>query len=154
MATEDDDFQVLSDKIFNILALFFALCVAVFDFCVVLVSYVCRTSWALAYPPLKTFWDMLVPILNSEQDDIAWLKAVANLITSGTFVILLALGVLIGVWILFLCCLGFRNPGVKSGSYAAKYQSANYGGNTPKGSTFAKFQSQGTKAGKHTGGQW
>lgn len=69
MATEDDDFQVLSDKIFNILALFFALCVAVFDFCVVLVSYVCRTSWALAYPPLKTFWDMLVPILNSEQDD-------------------------------------------------------------------------------------
>ena len=43
------------------------------------------------------------------------------------------------------CCFGFGRNGPRGGSFAARYQSSNYGGETPGGGWFACCQSRGMK---------
>jgi len=45
-----------------------------------------------------------------------------------------------------LNCLGFGRSGIRGDSFASEYQRRNYGGETPRGGTFAYAQSSGTKS--------
>ncbi|KAG9315589.1 hypothetical protein JVU11DRAFT_3227 [Chiua virens] len=150
----DIDLPVIRDKLLELLRLLWAFFSNIFiqlwstisTACIVLWSYMVQGFEAVwTWPPLEAFRTELVAAVIA-----LWDYVLAHPVTAGTIFVLAYIVVpcVYNTLSMFLLHgLGFRRQGVLRDSYAANYQSTSYGGNMPRGSTFARWQSQGAKGG-------